>query len=72
MKQNQDNMQLELLQMRQFMQKHASNESMPQNINGISIHDADGGHGQIAQTKGIPSVVENTPTSHGITHLYPS
>ncbi|KAK6791561.1 hypothetical protein RDI58_010642 [Solanum bulbocastanum] len=35
-KQNQDNMQLELLQMRKFMCKHAPNESMPQNINGTS------------------------------------
>ncbi|KAG5630595.1 hypothetical protein H5410_002312 [Solanum commersonii] len=29
MKQNQDNMQLELLQMRQFMRKYAPNEAMP-------------------------------------------
>ncbi|KAH0700751.1 hypothetical protein KY284_014966 [Solanum tuberosum] len=32
---------------------------------------ADSGHGQITQTTGIPSVAENTPTSHGITHLCP-
>ncbi|KAL3339316.1 hypothetical protein AABB24_028102 [Solanum stoloniferum] len=30
---------------------------------------ADSGHGQIAQTTGIPSVAENTPTSHGHTVL---
>ncbi|KAH0709073.1 hypothetical protein KY284_010500 [Solanum tuberosum] len=36
------------------------------------VHEADSGHGQIAQTRGIPIVAENTPTSHGITHLYPS
>ncbi|WMV32785.1 hypothetical protein MTR67_026170 [Solanum verrucosum] len=28
------------------------------------FHDADSGHGQIAQTRGIPIVAENTPTSH--------
>ncbi|KAG5632892.1 hypothetical protein H5410_004609 [Solanum commersonii] len=62
------------LQMRQFMRKHAPNESMPQNINGTSsgqVHD-DSGHGQIAPARGVPIVAENTPTSHGITHLYPS
>ncbi|KAL3328104.1 hypothetical protein AABB24_035648 [Solanum stoloniferum] len=36
MKQNQDNMQSELLQMRQLMCKYAPNECMPQNINGTS------------------------------------
>ncbi|XP_049406184.1 uncharacterized protein LOC125869791 [Solanum stenotomum] len=36
MKQNQDNMQLELLQMSQLMRKYAPNECMPQNINGTS------------------------------------
>ncbi|XP_019255037.1 PREDICTED: uncharacterized protein LOC109233611 [Nicotiana attenuata] len=37
MKQNQEKMQSELLEMRQLMRKYASNESMPQNINGTSI-----------------------------------
>lgn len=37
MKQNQDDIQLELLQMRQFMPKHAPNESMPQNINAPQV-----------------------------------
>lgn len=36
MKQKQDNMQSELLQMRQFMRKYAPNESMLQNINDTS------------------------------------
>ncbi|XP_049399805.1 uncharacterized protein LOC125863874 [Solanum stenotomum] len=50
MKQNQDNMQLELLQMRQLMHKYAPNECMPQNINGTSsgqVPDVNSGHGQI-------------------------
>ncbi|KAG5572042.1 hypothetical protein H5410_061808 [Solanum commersonii] len=28
------------------------------------VHEADSGHGQIAQTRGIPIIAENTPTSH--------
>ncbi|KAG5605875.1 hypothetical protein H5410_027367 [Solanum commersonii] len=36
MKQNNEKLQLELLQMRQFMQKYPPNESLPQAINGTS------------------------------------
>ncbi|KAH0642156.1 hypothetical protein KY290_033756 [Solanum tuberosum] len=36
MKQKQDNMLSQLLQMRQLMRKYAPNERMPQNINGTS------------------------------------
>ncbi|KAK4359180.1 hypothetical protein RND71_021409 [Anisodus tanguticus] len=47
MKQNQEKMQSELLQMRQFMSKYAPNEFRAQNINGTSsepVPDADSGH----------------------------
>ncbi|KAG5581177.1 hypothetical protein H5410_051804, partial [Solanum commersonii] len=60
-------MQLELLQMRQFMRKYAPNEVMPQNINGTSseqVPNTDNGYGQIPQTTGIHSVAMNTPTSY--------
>ena len=36
MKQNHDKLQSELLQMRQFMQKYAPNESLSRDINGNS------------------------------------
>ncbi|OIT39721.1 hypothetical protein A4A49_57705 [Nicotiana attenuata] len=47
MKQNQEKMQLELLQMRQFMSKYAPNASMPQSSNDTSVEhipDANNGH----------------------------
>ncbi|OIT19098.1 hypothetical protein A4A49_59591, partial [Nicotiana attenuata] len=75
MKQNQEKMQSELLEMRQLMRKYASNESMPQNINGTSIEQvpaANSGHERVLQTSRIPNVAENTSMSHGTTHLYPS
>ncbi|KAH0765129.1 hypothetical protein KY285_001000 [Solanum tuberosum] len=56
-------------------EEDSSNEivqRLEQEIKELKVHDADSGHGQIAQTRGIPSVVENTPTSHGITYHYPS
>ncbi|OIT30205.1 hypothetical protein A4A49_55640, partial [Nicotiana attenuata] len=75
MKQNQEKMQSELLKMRQSMRKYASNESMPQNINGTSIEQvpaANSGHERVPQTSRIPNIAENTSMSHGNTHLYPS
>ncbi|XP_060186622.1 uncharacterized protein LOC132616027 [Lycium barbarum] len=68
MKQNQEKMQSELLQMRQLI--CARNESMPQNINGTSseqVPDANSGHEQVPQISRIPSVAENSPPSHGRT-----
>ncbi|XP_060182366.1 uncharacterized protein LOC132612036 [Lycium barbarum] len=70
MKQNQEKMQAEILQMRQFMR--APNEPMPQNINGTSseqVPDANSGHEGVPQTSRIPSVAENTPPSHNTTHF---
>ncbi|OIT36109.1 hypothetical protein A4A49_55877 [Nicotiana attenuata] len=75
MKQNQEKMQSELLQMRQLVRKYVSNESTPQNINGTSseqVLDANSGHERVPQTSRIPSVAENTSLSQGTTHLYPS
>ncbi|KAJ8544662.1 hypothetical protein K7X08_017245 [Anisodus acutangulus] len=72
MKQNQEKMQSELLQMRQFMRKYAPNEFRAQNINGTSseqVPDADSGHERVPQTSRMPSVAENTPPSHGRTFL---
>ncbi|KAK4348113.1 hypothetical protein RND71_034452 [Anisodus tanguticus] len=75
MKQNQEKMQSQLLQMRQFMSKYAPNEFRAQNINGTSsehVPVADSGHERVPQTSRMPSVAENTPPSHGTTHLCPS
>ncbi|XP_070010995.1 uncharacterized protein [Nicotiana sylvestris] len=75
MKQNQEKMQSELLKMRQLMRKYASNESLPQNINDTSIEQvpaANSRHERVPQRSRIPNVAENTSTSHGTTHLYPS
>ncbi|OIT19364.1 hypothetical protein A4A49_57744, partial [Nicotiana attenuata] len=63
MKQNQEKIQLELLEMRQLMRKYAFNESMRQNINGTSIEQvpaANSGHERVPQTSRIPNVAENT------------
>ncbi|OIT40723.1 hypothetical protein A4A49_51465 [Nicotiana attenuata] len=75
MKQNQEMIQSELLQMRQLMRKYAPDASMPQSSNGTSgelIPDAYSGHGRVLQTSRMPSVAENAQPSHGITHLCPS
>nr|XP_009798368.1 PREDICTED: uncharacterized protein LOC104244609 [Nicotiana sylvestris] len=67
MKQNQEKMQSELLQMRQLMRKYVSNESMPQNKNSTSsdqVPDSNSGHERVPQTSRIPSVAENTSLSH--------
>ncbi|XP_016479915.1 uncharacterized protein LOC107801137 isoform X3 [Nicotiana tabacum] len=72
MKQNQEKMQSELLQMRQFMRRYAPNVSMTQSSNGTSceqIPDANIGHERVPQTSRIPSVAENAQPSHGTTHL---
>ncbi|XP_019224815.1 PREDICTED: uncharacterized protein LOC109206446 [Nicotiana attenuata] len=59
MKQNQEKMQSELLEMRQLMRKYTSNEPMPQNIDGTSseqVPDANNGHERVPQTSRIHSV----------------
>ncbi|XP_070029412.1 uncharacterized protein [Nicotiana sylvestris] len=68
MKQNQENMQSELLQMRQLMRKYAPNASMPQSSNGTlgkQIPDANSGHERVPQTSRIYSAAENAQPSHG-------
>ncbi|XP_070014848.1 uncharacterized protein [Nicotiana sylvestris] len=75
MKQNQENMQSELLQMRQLMRKYAPNASMPQSSNGTlgeQIPDANSIYERVPQTSRMPSVTENAQLSHGTTHLCPS
>ncbi|OIT35059.1 hypothetical protein A4A49_63883, partial [Nicotiana attenuata] len=67
MKQNQEMMQSELLQMRQLMRKYAPDASMPQSSNGTSIPDANSGHERVPQTSRMPSVAENAQPSHGTT-----
>uniref|UniRef100_M1DZL0 Uncharacterized protein n=1 Tax=Solanum tuberosum TaxID=4113 RepID=M1DZL0_SOLTU len=51
--------------------RNFDNEEKKKLLNFVRFPGADSGHGQITQTTGIPSVAENTPTSHGITHLCP-
>ncbi|XP_075105006.1 uncharacterized protein LOC142179078 [Nicotiana tabacum] len=68
MKQNQEIMQSELLEMRQLMCKYAPDAAMPQSSNGTSgeqIPDANSGHERVPQTSRMPSVVENAQPSHG-------
>ncbi|XP_075098098.1 uncharacterized protein LOC107803913 isoform X4 [Nicotiana tabacum] len=68
MKQNQEKMQSELLQMRQFIHKYAPNLSMTQSSNDTSceqIPDANIGHERVPQTSRIPSIAENAQPSHG-------
>ncbi|XP_075098099.1 uncharacterized protein LOC107803913 isoform X5 [Nicotiana tabacum] len=67
MKQNQEKMQSELLQMRQFIHKYAPNLSMTQSSNDTSceqIPDANIGHERVPQTSRIPSIAENAQPSH--------
>ncbi|KAK4729674.1 hypothetical protein R3W88_022662 [Solanum pinnatisectum] len=71
MKQNHEMLQSELLQIRQFMQKYAPNESLPQDINGTSNEQVpDHNYGQgVPQSSRISSNAEIT-LPHGTTDLY--
>ncbi|KAG5585152.1 hypothetical protein H5410_045586, partial [Solanum commersonii] len=72
MKQNHEKLQSKLLQMRQFMQKYAPNESLPQDINGTSneqVPDHNSGQEGVPQSSRISSNTEIT-LPHGTTHLY--
>ncbi|MCD9642317.1 hypothetical protein HAX54_029028 [Datura stramonium] len=67
-----EKMQPKLLLMRRFIFKYASNECMPENINGDSseqIPDVVSGQQRVPQTSRIPSAAENTPP-HGTTHIF--
>ncbi|KAH0669604.1 hypothetical protein KY285_023767 [Solanum tuberosum] len=63
MKQNNEKLQLELLQMRQFMQKYPPNESLPQDINGTSneqVPNHNSGQEGVPQSSGMSSIIEIT------------
>ncbi|KAH0642073.1 hypothetical protein KY290_033678 [Solanum tuberosum] len=63
MKQNHEKLQSEFLQMRQFIQKYAPNESLPQVINGTSnekVPDHNSGQKGVPQSSRISSNDEIT------------